>query len=356
MRDAIRELPNGRYENETWSDGFDEPIRLKVTVTIEDEDLFIDFAGSSPQSPWGINVVLNYTYAYASFAIKAAVSPEVPHNAGSFRPVQVTAPLGSILNCVEPAPVASRHMVGHFLPGVIFGALAQAMPGRLMACGADPIWISVWHGKWPVSYEPFTFNLFQCGGMGARAVKDGLNTTGFPSGVAGVPAEVMESLAPLIQYRRELRTDSGGPGTYRGGLGQWTEVGYRGDVSWGVSALVDRTRFPATGLEGGKSGAPSEFLVNDTVRPQPKALITLALEDRVQLNLPGGGGYGNPFQRPVELVLNDVVNGYVSLEAAERQYGVVIRYVGSQEQLVRPPESYVLDETATASLRARKGG
>src|SRR5579863_219672 len=354
MREAIRKLPNGLYENESWSDGFDEPIRIKVAVTIQDEDMFIDFDGSSPQSSRGINVVLNYTHAYASFAIKAAVSPEVPHNEGAFRPVHVTAPPGSILNCLDPAPVASRHLIGHFLPGVIFGALAPAMPGKLIACGADPIWISVWHGKWPLSQESFTFSLFQCGGTGARAIKDGLNTTGFPSGVAGVPAEVMESLTPLVQHRRELRTDSGGPGTYRGGLGQWTEASYLGDAPWGVSALVDRTRFPATGLEGGKSGSLGEFLVNNTLRPQPKALIPLAPGARVQLNLPGGGGYGNPFQRPVNLVLNDVINGYVSLEAAEREYGVVIRYMGSQDQLVRLPRLYVIDEAATIALRATK--
>ena len=354
MREAIRELPNGRYANESWSDGFDEPIRIKVAVTIKDEDLFIDFDGSSPQSSRGINVVLNYTHAYASFAIKAAVSPEVPHNEGAFRPVHVTAPPGSILNCLEPAAVASRHLIGHFLPGVIFGALAPAMPGKLLACGADPIWISVWHGKWPVSQGSFTFSLFQCGGTGARAIKDGLNTTGFPSGVAGVPAEVLESLTPLVQHQRGLRTDSGGPGTYRGGLGQWTEVSYRGEAHWGVSALVDRTRFPATGLEGGKSGALGEFLVNNTFRPQPKALIPLVPGDRVQLNLPGGGGYGDPFQRPLELVLNDVINGYVSLEAAEREYGVIIRYLGNQNQLVRPPELYVIDEAATKLRRAIK--
>ncbi len=312
MREAIRKFPNGRYENESWGDGFDEPIRIKVAVTIEDEDMYIDFDGSSPQSSRGINVVMNYTHAYASFAIKAAVSPEVPHNEGAFRPVHVSAPPGSILNCIEPAPVASRHLIGHFLPGVIFGALAPAMPGKLMACGADPIWISVWHGKWPVSQESFTFSLFQCGGTGARAIKDGLNTTGFPSGVAGVPAEVMESLAPLIQHRRELRTDSGGAGTYRGGLGQWTEVSYRGDAPWAVSALVDRTRFAATGLEGGKNGALGDFIVNNTTRPQPKALISLASGDYVQLNPAGGGGYGDPLQRSAELVLNDVVNGYVS--------------------------------------------
>ena len=351
MRQAIRTLPNGRYENESWSDGFDEPIRIKVAVTVEDEDLFIDFDGSSPQSSRGINVVLNYTHAYASFAIKAAVSPEVPHNEGAFRPVHVTAPLGSILNCLEPAAVASRHLIGHFLPGVIFGALAPAMPGRLMACGADPIWISVWHGKWPVSQEPFTFSLFQCGGTGARAVKDGLNTTGFPSGVAGVPAEVFESLTPLVQHRRELRVDSGGAGTYRGGLGQWTDVSYRGELPWGISALCDRTHFPATGLESGKSGTLGEFLVNNTIRPQPKALFSLAPGDHVQLNLPGGGGYGDPLQRPVELVLSDVINGYVSLEAAEREYGVIIRYLGDQNQLVRPPELYVIDEAATKLRR-----
>jgi N-methylhydantoinase B len=356
MRQAIRALPNGRYENESWSDGFDEPIRIKVAVTVEDEDLYIDFDGSSPQSSRGINVVLNYTHAYASFAIKAAVSPEIPHNEGAFRPVHVTAPPGCILNCLEPAAVASRHSIGHFLPGVIFGALAPAMPGKLIACGADPIWISVWQGKWPVSREAFTFSLFQCGGTGARATKDGLNTTGFPSGVAGVPAEILESLTPLVQHRRELRTDSGGPGMYRGGLGQWTEVSYRGEASWGVSALVDRTHFPATGLEGGKSGASGEFLVNNTIRPQPKAFIPLVPGDRVQLNPAGGGGYGDPFRRPLELVLNDVINGYISLEAADREYGVVIRYLGDQNQLVRPPELYVIDEAATRLRRAMKQG
>jgi N-methylhydantoinase B len=354
LREAIRALPNGRYENESWGDGYDEPIRIKVAVTIEDEDLYIDFAGSSPQSARGINVVMNYTHAYASFAIKAAISPEVPHNEGAFRPVHVTAPPGSILNCLEPAAVASRHLIGHFLPGVIFGALAPAMPGKLIASGADPIWITVFHGRWPASTETFTFSLFQCGGTGARAVKDGLNTTGFPSGVAGVPAEVMEGLAPLIQYHRELRTDSGGPGTYRGGLGQWSEVGYLGDEPWRVSALVDRTRFPAAGLEGGKDGAPGEYLINNAIRPQAKADITLAPRDRVQLNLPGGGGYGDPFQRPVEMVLDDVVSGYISLEAAEREYGVVVSYLGGQEQLVRLPRHYAIDFEATAALRSSR--
>ena len=351
LREAIRRIPNGCYENETWSDGFEEPIQIKVAVTVEDEDIFIDFAGSSPQSERGINVVLNYTQAYASFAIKAAVSPEVPHNEGSFRPVHVTAPRGSILNCVDPAAVASRHLIGHFLPGVIFGALAQAMPGRLMAGGAEPVWISIWRGQWPASSELFTFTLFQLGGAGARAARDGLSATGFPSGVGGVPAEIIESLAPLLQHRRELRTNSGGAGRYRGGLGQWTEMGCLSGKSWTLSGMIDRIHYPGIGLDGGKPGACGEFILSDGSRPQPKALLSLAPEMRVQLNLPGGGGYGNPFDRNAHLVLEDVVNGYITIDAAESEYGVVVRFLGADDQLVRLPEHYAIDEEATRQCR-----
>ena len=350
LRDAIHPIPNGTYENEAWSDGFEEPIRIKVAVTVEDEDIHIDFAGSSPESHRGINVVLNYTHAYASFAVKAAINPEVPHNEGAFRPVHVTAPEGTILNCREPAAVASRHIIGHFLPGVIFGALAPAMPGRLMAGGAEPIWITMWRGRWP-SDESFTFTLFQCGGAGARAAKDGLNATGFPSGVAGVPAEVVESLTPLVQHRRELRTDSGGPGIFRGGLGQCTEMGQRMDGPWSVSAMIDRIRFPAPGLEGGGAGAPGEFAIDGSDAPQPKALLTLAPGARVRLNPPGGGGYGPPLEREPERVLEDVINGYVSVKAAEQEYGVAIQYLGVPEQLVRLPEDYEIDAAATARRR-----
>ena len=147
MRAGIAELPDGTYTNEAWSDGYDEPIVLRCTVTVAGDELRVDWTGSSPQSSHGINLVLNYTHAYASYAMKAAVAPEVPHNDGAFRPVHVTAPLGSILNCEHPAPVASRHVIGHFLPGIIFGALAPAMSGRLLAGSADALWITVWQGR-----------------------------------------------------------------------------------------------------------------------------------------------------------------------------------------------------------------
>ena len=353
MRSAIREIPNGVHRHETWSDGFEEPILIKVTVTIEDEDIFIDFAGSSPESVRGINVVFNYTHAYASFAMKAAISPDVPHNDGAFRPVHVSAPPGSILNCREPAAVASRHLIGHFLPGVVFGALAEAMPDRLMAPGADPIWISIWRGKAAASADLFTFSLFQCGGAGARAAKDGLNTTGFPSGVAGVAAESIETLTSMVQHRRELRTDSGGPGRFRGGLGQWTEMGCRTDEPWTVSAMIDRISYPAEGLLGGKPGMAGQMLIDGNQEAEPKRLLVLDPGNRVQLNPPGGGGYGDPLTRDTEAVLWDVIEGYVSLEAARRDYGVVIEYLGREDQLVRLPEDYRLDIEATRQLRQR---
>ena len=350
MRAAIADLPDGTYEHESWSDGFEEPVRLRVAVTVSGSDLLVDFAGSSPQSRHGINLVLNYTHAYASFAAKAALAPDVPHNEGSFRPVKVSAPPGSILNCLEPAPVGTRHLIGHLIPGLIFGALAPAMPGRLMATGADASWMTIWRGRTELG-RPFSLTIFQCGGTGARGLKDGLSTTGFPSGVAGVPAEVIETLTPLVQWRRELRTDSGGPGRFRGGLGQETEMACRTGERWSVSTLIDRTRFAAGGLAGGGSGAPGAFALSSGEHPQPKVVAEVEPDARVRLDLPGGGGYGPPHERDPELVLADVVDGYVSIEAARRDYGVVVEYVGGPERIVRPPELYRIDREATARLR-----
>jgi N-methylhydantoinase B len=352
MRAAIDSLPDGTYRHEGWSDGFDDPIRLAVAVTIAGDELTIDFDGSSPQSPRGINVVLNYTHAYASFAAKAALAPEVPHNEGSFRPVHVTAPSGSVLNCIDPAPVGSRHLIGHLLPGVIFGALAQAMPARLIATGADSTWLTIWRGQ-DRAARPFSLTLFQSGGMGARATKDGLTTTGFPSGVAGVPAEVIETLTPLVQRRRELRTDSGGAGRFRGGLGQTTEMASLGSGTWSVSALVDRTRIAAGGLEGGLEGSVGMLSLSTGDAIAPKKVTSLEEGVRVRLDLPGGGGYGDPRERDVERVLADVVAGYVSIEAALELYAVVVEYVGPPDRLVRTPDLYRLDAAETARRRGR---
>jgi N-methylhydantoinase B len=347
VRAEIDKLPNGEWRNETWSDGFEEPIVVRCKVCVAGDEIFIDFSGSSPQSTRGINVVLNYTHAYASFAIKAAICPDVPHNEGSFRPVHVSAPPGSILNALEPAPVASRQVIGHFIPSAIFAALSGALPGRLMAPGADPIWLSVWRGENP----PFTLTVFQVGGTGARPAKDGLSAVGFPSGVAGVPAEVIESLSPVVLKRRELRSNSGGTGRWRGGLGQLTEFARRGVGRWSVSSIADRTKYAAPGLLGGAAGAAGEVQLGDGTRLHAKALVDLKAGDVVHVNLPGGGGYGNPFEREVERVLSDVIEGYIAPDQAEKYYGVAVNYLGAPDDLVKLPEQWVIDEKKTAELR-----
>jgi N-methylhydantoinase B len=349
-RAAIARLPDGVYESEQWSDGFDEPVLLKAKVTIDGSDLLVDHSGSSSQSRYGINVVMNYTHAYTSFAVKCAIAPEVPHNEGSFRPVHVTAPAGCILNAQHPAPVAARHLIGHFLPGLIFNALAKAMPDRLMADGAASLWITMFSGR-KRNAEPYTFMLFQCGGTGARPTKDGLNNVGFPSGVAGVPAEVLENLTDLVMARREVRSDSAGPGLFRGGCGQLTTFADRSDHTWSMSAMYDRLKFRAQGMLGGGPGAAGTFELSDGRQANPKELLFHPSTTRVETALPGGGGYGDPFQRDPKAVLNDIVNGYVSIEAASRDYGVVVTSSKRADEQISLPRHFAIDAEATAALR-----
>jgi N-methylhydantoinase B len=358
-RAAIARLPDGVYEHELYADGFEEPVLLKATVTVSGDELTVDHAGSSPQSRYGINVVMNYTHAYTSFAVKCAISPEVPHNEGSFRPVHVTAPEGCILNAQHPAPVAARHLIGHFLPGLIFGALARAMPERIMADGAASIWITMFRGRRPQpSHDPYTFMLFQCGGTGARPTKDGLNNVGFPSGVAGVPAEVMESLTGLVVERREVRPDSAGAGEFRGGCGQFTTFVDRSGETWSMSGMYDRLKFAAQGMLGGEAGAPGLYSLGDERGVgdglNPKELLFHPPGSRVETALPGGGGYGDPFERDPLAVLDDVLNGYVSLEAARRDYGVVILSARRDDEQVTLPRHLSIDTAATTSLRAAR--
>ncbi|HXH82877.1 MAG TPA: hydantoinase B/oxoprolinase family protein, partial [Candidatus Tectomicrobia bacterium] len=219
MRDAIRALPPGVYEHAITSDGFEEPITIRVRIEVRGDEMWIDYGGSSPASLRGVNVVMNYTEAYTTYGVKVIVSPDVPNNDGAFRPLHISAPRGSILNVERPAPVAARHVIGHFLPHVVAGALGQAVPERVMAEGSANIWGVQVAGK-DLEGRPFTYIFFASGGTGARATKDGLSATAFPSGVLGTPVEVIEDGSPLLVERKALRDGSGGAGRQRGGLGQ----------------------------------------------------------------------------------------------------------------------------------------
>jgi N-methylhydantoinase B len=311
MREAIRGLRPGVYEHAIVSDGFDEPITIRVRCEVRGDEMLIDYAGSSPASPRGVNVVMNYTEAYTTYGVKVIVSPDVPNNDGAFRPLRIVAPEGSILNARRPLPVAARHVIGHFLPHVLAGALGQAVPERVMAEGSANIWGLNVSGR-HADGQPFVYFWVCSGGTGARATKDGLSATAFPSGVLGTPVEVIEHLAPLVIEKKALREDSGGRGTYRGGLGQVIAFRGRGATAFAVSILGDRTRRPADGFLGGRPGALGEVLI-DGVRPDnPKAEQLVAPGTLVEVRLPGGGGYGPPDDRAPDAVADDARQGYVT--------------------------------------------
>ena len=336
-RRAIAEIPNGTYRDEVNIDGFDHPLKISAALTVQEQGLIVDYAGSSPQVDRGINVVYNYTHAYTTYPLKCAISPEIPNNEGSFRPITVKAPEASILNARFPCAVGARHLIGHFLSQALFGALSQAIPQRVIADGSAGLWNTQLEG-YDREGRIFAYIFFSAGGMGARPNGDGLSATAFPSGIRGVPAEAIESVSPVLLLKRELRPDSGGAGKYRGGLGQEMELKIDSDQPALHSCMYDRTRFAARGFQGGKSGATGELLLSDGTRPHPKGKYLLSPEQSVILRLPGGGGFYPPWDRDAKAVLEDVRQGRVSLAAARRDYGVVI-------------EDGQVDEAASAALR-----
>ena len=341
MRKRITALTDGEYGYGLTIDGFEEPILLKAKVIIAGDGLKVDFAGSSRAVPLGVNVALNYTTAYTTYGLKCAVSPDVPNNEGSFRPVEVVAPEGSILNAAYPAAVGGRHLVGHFLPSLVMGAFAQALPDKVMAPGFDGLWDTHIAGQSRRDGSHFSYTWFSAGGTGALKGQDGLSATAYPSGIAGVPVEVIETLAPLVIRRRELTPDSGGPGTFRGGLGQTMEIEVLTDEPYLFSGLYERTKHPAPGLGGGGPGGLGRIRTNNQTVIEPKVSLMVPAETVANLDLPGGGGFGPPGRRDPELVLEDVLDGYVSPKSAREDYGVVL---SESDQEV--------DQEATAALRA----
>src|SRR5437870_5366848 len=311
MREAIRALRPGVYEHAIVSDGFDEPITIHVRCEVRGDELVIDYAGSSPASARGVNVVMNYTEAYTTCGVKVIVSPDVPNNDGAFRPLRILAPEGSILNVKRPWPVAARHVIGHFLPHVLAGALGQAVPDRVMAEGSANIWGLNVSGRHE-NGDPFVYFWVCSGGTGARATKDGLSATAFPSGVLGTPVEVIEHLAPLVVERKCLRPDSGGAGKYRGGLGQTIAFRARTREPYTCSVLCDRTVHPAAGFLGGGRGAHGVVRIDGVAPSNAKAEQLVSPGALVEVHLPGGGGYGPPSARDTELAARDLLEGYVT--------------------------------------------
>ncbi len=293
-RDAIRKLPAGTYSGET---SFDVPggniIKLCATVTIDAElgAITIDFAGSSGPSKHGINVVRAYTHAYSTFAVRSVLNPDLANNAGSLAPINVRLPNNCIVNAEYPAPVNARHVVGMYVPFPILKALAQIMPDRVLAESSGAVWTMQVQGR-DSDGKPFISSMFNySGGMGARATKDGLSATCYPTGISAVPVEVLEASIPIEFTCKELIPGTGGKGLHRGGDGQRIGFRMRTGRDWLLNAIPSRLHTRAEGLLGGEPGAAGVFLING----EPDlAARKRAMEpaDEILMQTPGGGGFG----------------------------------------------------------------
>ncbi|MGG5818990.1 hydantoinase B/oxoprolinase family protein [Falsiroseomonas sp. HW251] len=294
-RDSIRKLRAGTYHGESIFDvpgGLQITLRCAVTIDAKAGEMTIDFAGSSPEAPIGINVVLNYTAAYANFAVRACLDPDLPNNWGSLRPVKVIAPEGCIVNCRYPAPVNARHVVGMYVPFPVLKALHQVMPDRVVAEGSGAVWTIQIQGR-DEQGRPFTSSMFNySGGMGARRGKPGLDATCYPTGVAAVPVEVLEAAMPIEFTRKELRPGSGGEGRQRGGDGQLIGYRMRTQDPWLLNLVASRTELGPEGMEGGGPGQAGRFLVNGKPVNEARKMV-MQPSDEVLMETPGGGGYGS---------------------------------------------------------------
>ena len=339
---AVAEVPNGVYRNRMKLDGYDFEIVLDATMTVSDDAIVTDFAGSSGCSRYGINVPLNYAAAYSVFGIRCVVGPSIPNNAGSLAPFVVTAPEGSIVNAPFPAPVAMRHTIGQLMPDLVLGCLHQALPGRIPAEGASCMWDipirSAVLSRFDGNATPFAVELTHNGGTGARPVADGLSATAYPSGVWGSQVEMTEHIAPVRVRRRELIPDSGGAGRQRGGLGQIIELESSEGRPIALFTSVERTKHPARGRDGGADGRLGRISLRSGARLTGKGEHTIPEGDRLVFETPGGGGYGDPTERSTADVAADVARGLVSRDAAERLYAVVLDADGrAQENATRGP-------------------
>ncbi len=326
--ECINALPPGTAKGAMRIDGYDEPIELQVALSIEKDRILSDWAGTSGVDKKGINVPLVYTKAYACYALKCAIAPDIPNNAASLKPFEITAPENSIVNALHPAPVALRHIIGHMVPDTIFDALDKLLPDRVPAEGAGCLC------NFQLQLRPRRDQIappearyaevlvFNSGGSGARPTMDGMNATAFPSGVMTMPVEATEQVGPVIIWRKELRTGSGGAGQYRGGLGQYMDVGAEEGHEFYLQAMFDRIAHPARGRHGGMAGAPTIIAQDDGTVMRGKGKQFVAHGRVVKMGFPGGAGYGQPEKRSHEAVRRDLAYGYITSVQASEQYGL----------------------------------
>ncbi len=321
---AIGTVPAGTYRNTMLVDGYDAPVTMAVTLTVQDDRLSADFTGTSGMSRFGVNVPEVYTRAYACYGLKCAIAPQVPNNTGSLEPFEITAPEGCILAAKRPAPVSVRHVLGHLVPDVVLGALHQALPGTVPAEGASALWniqISARPSDAASGLPNREVLMFNSGGTGARPATDGLSATAFPSGVSTMSVEATEHVGPITVWRKDLREGSGGVGAQRGGLGQTIEIEPRQGYDFWFNAMFDRVMNAARGRDGGGPGGAGRVELADGTPLKAKGRQLVGNGQRLRLSLPGGGGYGDPMKRDRGRVAADLAAGMITPEQAKADYG-----------------------------------
>jgi len=348
MRAAIREIPDGVYRFEDFLDDFGpgtDPLRVAVAVTVAGDSMIVDYAGSSPQTASGMNSYINYTRSYSYAAVKCLTDPLGPMNEGALRPVKVTAPEGSFLNPRPPAGGGPRAIICYRTFESVLGALAPALPDRV-AAAASHMANPTFGGRDRARQRPFVAYELVLSGTGARATRDGCEAMSWAFNASNIPVEAQEANQPLIVERFELIGDSAGAGRFRGGCGIRRDLRFLADEGK-LTNLSDRQKFAPYGLGGGKPGKLGRTVIN----PGPSERIVhgkqsreFGYDDVISFQQSGAGGYGDPLERDPQRVLEDVLDDYVSIEAARRDYGVVI--TGAAPALA-------VDERATRELRNR---
>ena len=339
--EKINALPMVTKSGSMKIDGYDKFIDLKVKVSIVKNRILCDFEGTSAVDKKGINVPLVYTKAYACYAIKCAIAPDIPNNAASLEPFEILAPEGCILNAKHPAPVALRHVIGHLIPDTVYAALDKIIPNTVPAEGAGSLC------NFQVSLRPSSsYNslykaqraevlMFNSGGSGARPTLDGMNATAFPSGVMTMPIEATEHTGPIIIWKKELRPDSGGVGKFRGGLGQLITIGAYEGYEFDVSLMFDRVHNPPLGRKGGLPGGATVVTKDDGSKLRGKGIQFVEEGRVVEMSLPGGAGYGAPKDRLRALVLRDVILGYISIQSAKEHFNLTVSEITEIENAIR---------------------
>ena len=353
LRHKIKLLPDGSYRNDVvlpLIPGCNDKIEIKTLVTVSNDEIIIDYTGSSGEIRAAVNCSYNMTRSYTSYPIKLALDPTIPNNDGGLRPIKIVAPEGSIVNSRPPAATWGRTMISHLFPEIIFAAMAKIIPSKILASnGGSPANEMYLHGK-AKGGRSFLAISQHSGGYGASELFDGHPCLCFPNNTSNIPIEVTENEANMYYIKKEFLVDSGGPGKNRGGLGQEVEFCILDnkeqdnyvETSVRLSGRTEKGTFPVSGMMGGQKGRGSGMWI-DGKEVDHGIYRRLKPNSVVKFIISGGGGFGDSYKRDPSKVLNDVKKGYVSIIAAKRDYGVII-----------DKKTLTLNKQSTAKLRKQK--